>query len=68
MEMLASALRMTMPVLSTAMGAIYSERSGVVRNIGLEGMMLTGAFLGAYGALNYGPAGGFVLAIIMGGC
>ena len=31
MEMLASVLRMTMPVLITAMGAIYSERSGVVK-------------------------------------
>lgn len=63
-EMLASALRMTMPVLITALGAIYSERSGVT-NIGLEGMMLTGAFWGAYGALHYGPAGGVFLAILM---
>ncbi|GAV23775.1 ABC transporter permease [Carboxydothermus pertinax] len=65
MEMLASALRMTIPVLITALGAIYSERSGVT-NIGLEGMMMTGAFWGAYGALHYGPVGGFLLAIAMG--
>lgn len=63
-EMLASALRMTMPVLITALGAIYSERSGVT-NIGLEGMMLTGAFWGAYGALHYGAMGGVVMAIVM---
>jgi ABC-type uncharacterized transport system permease subunit len=63
-EMLASALRMTMPVLITALGAIYSERSGVT-NIGLEGMMLTGAFWGAYGAIHYGPVAGVFIAIIM---
>lgn len=62
-EMLASALRLTMPVLITALGAIYSERSGTT-NIGLEGMMLTGAFWGAYGALHYGPMGGVFMAIL----
>ena len=61
-EMLASALRMTMPVLITALGAIYSERSGVT-NIGLEGMMLTGCFWGAYVALHYGPFAGIFVAI-----
>lgn len=64
-EMLASALRMTMPVLITALGAIYSERSGIV-NIGLEGMMMTGAFWAAYGAYHFGPGGGLLLAILMG--
>lgn len=64
-EMLASALRLTMPVLITALGAIYSERSGVT-NIGLEGMMLTGAFWGAYGALAYGPLAGVLLAVVTG--
>ncbi len=64
MEMLASALRMTMPILITALGAIYSERSGVT-NIGLEGMMMTGAFWGAYGALHHGPEAGVIWAIGM---
>ncbi len=63
-EMLASALRMMMPVLITALGAIYSERSGVT-NIGLEGMMLTGAFWAAYGALHYGVLGGVGMGILM---
>lgn len=63
-ELLASALRLSMPVLITALGAIYSERSGVT-NIGLEGMMLTGAFWAAYGSMQYGPLGGVALGILM---
>ncbi len=58
----AAMLRFATPLIFAAMGGILSERSGVI-NIGLEGMMLMGAFFGIFGADVFGS---WFLGILVG--
>jgi general nucleoside transport system permease protein len=72
--LLGSGLRASVPLLLGALGETYAERAGIL-NLGIEGMMLIGAFGSFYVALNTGDlllgllAGvglGVVLGLIVG--
>jgi ABC-type uncharacterized transport system permease subunit len=65
-DFLGSSLRLTVPLTFATIGGMFSERSGVY-NIGLEGMILFGAFGAAVGAFFLGtPLAGLALGICLG--
>ncbi|XBS68705.1 ABC transporter permease [Acerihabitans sp. KWT182] len=75
-SLLLGAIVAGVPLLLAGLGEQLSEKTGVL-NIGLEGMMLTGAYLGFYIAwhtqsmglgLLAGAAGGTAVAAVMAGC
>jgi general nucleoside transport system permease protein len=66
-SLIAATLRAATPLVFAAIGGLFSERSGVV-NIALEGMMLSGAFFGIWGADRLGHwALGLLIAAAAGG-
>ena len=65
-QFVASSIRVAIPLALAGLGGVFSEKSGVV-NIGLEGMMLTGAFT-AVAVTNFAqnPWVGVLAAILVG--
>jgi len=66
-SLLLATIRQAAPILITAIGGMFSEITGVV-NIGLEGMMLTGAFTAAVASYYTGsPIIGILAGMLAGG-
>lgn len=68
--LLASALVIAAPLLIAATGELVSQKAGVL-NVGLEGMILTGAFVAFFaasrsGSLGFGFAFGILAALAVG--
>ena len=58
-------LRFSIPLLMAGLGGLWSERAGVI-NIGLEGMMIVGTWMGAWFGFKSGPWVGMLAAAIGG--
>ena len=64
---IATGIRLATPYLLAALGEMFTQRSGIY-NLGLEGVMLMGAFTGFYTALVTGsPYLGLLAGMVVGG-
>lgn len=64
--LVASGIRFAMPILFAALGETVAQRAGVL-NVGLEGIMLVGAFLAVLFAVQTGSPWGGLAAAMAGG-
>lgn len=57
-----ASLRFAVPIVLAGLGGLWAERCGVI-NIGLEGMMVIGTWMGAWAGFQWTPWVGVVAAI-----
>ena len=60
-----AALALAVPIGMAGIGALWSERAGVV-NIGLEGMLILGTWAAGYAGWQFGPWWGVLAAVAFG--
>ncbi len=60
-----AAIGLAVPIGLAGLGGLWAERAGVV-NIGLEGMMILGAFAAGWAGYQWGPWAGVLAALIFG--
>jgi ABC-type uncharacterized transport system permease subunit len=60
---IASAIRSFTPLFLATIGGLFNERSGIV-NIGLDGLMIFGAWFGAWAAIKFGTVAGLLIAML----
>ena len=58
-------IRVSTPILLAGLAGLWAERAGVV-NIGIEGMMIVGSWLGGWAAWHWGSWAGIGCAIVGG--
>jgi simple sugar transport system permease protein len=62
---ISSTMRVATPILLAGLAGLWAERAGIV-NIGIEGMMIIGSWMGGYGAWKWGTWAGIALAMVAG--
>lgn len=62
---IALGLRYFTIIYLAGLGGLFSERSGIV-NIGLEGIMIVGTIMGAWGSVEFGPVAGLMVGVVSG--
>lgn len=62
---ISSTMRVATPILLAGLAGLWAERAGIV-NIGIEGMMIVGSWMGGYGAWKWGSWAGIALALAAG--